>query len=445
MNFREQLNQIIGSFGKGNWNEMQYLLKSLKHHEIATLLESAPPKARHFIWELLDNETESRVLHHLNEEVRAEFLESMNTEELVAAAGEMDTDHFADILQQLPDAITHQVLASMDAADRARVEEVLSYPEDSAGGLMNTDAITVRPRHLLELVLRYLRRQTDLPEMTDGLIVVNSRDEYIGVLALSKLLTTDQSVTVREVMNTEIEAIPVDLPDSEVARIFAEQDLVSAAVVDKQGKLVGRITIDDVVDVILEDADENILARVGLDLDEDTFAPIGKSTWRRAVWLGLNLVTAFMAAAVINIFEETIVKVVALAILMPVVASMGGIAGTQTLTLVIRGLALGHISRANILWLLNREFVVALLNGLFWASVVAVGVSLIFSDVTLGYVIAIAMVTNIVIAALTGSLLPSILIKMDIDPALAGGVILTTITDIAGFFVFLGLATWFYA
>jgi len=423
---------------------MRYLLKSLKHHEIATLLESAPPKARHFIWELLDAGTENRVLHHLNEEVAAEFLESMNTEELVAAAGDIDTDHFADILQQLPNAITQQVLASMDAADRARVEAVLSYPEDSAGGLMNTDAVTVRPRHLLELVLRYLRRQSDLPEMTDGLIVVNSRDEYVGVLALSKLLTTDQSVTVREVMNTEIEAIPVDMPDSEVARIFTEQNLVSAAVVDQQGKLVGRITIDDVVDVIIEDADENILARVGLDLDEDTFAPIGKSTWRRAVWLGLNLITALMAAAVINIFEETIVKVVALAVLMPVVASMGGIAGTQTLTLVIRGLALGHINKANIFWLVNREFVVALLNGLLWASVVAVGVSLIFTDATLGYVIAIAMIMNIVIAALCGSLLPSILIKLDIDPALAGGVILTTITDIAGFFIFLGLATWFY-
>ncbi|MBV1906772.1 MAG: magnesium transporter [Pseudomonadales bacterium] len=445
MVFKQQLNEIIRSFGKGNWNEMQYSLKSLKHHEIATLLESSPPKARHFIWQLLDNETENRVLHHLNEEVRAEFLESMDTAELVAAAGDLDTDDFADILQQLPNTITQQVLRSMDAADRARVEAVLSYPEDSAGGLMNTDAITVRPRHLLELVLRYLRRQTDLPEMTDGLIVVNKNDEYVGVLALSKLLTTDPAVTVREVMNTEIEAIPVDMLDSDVAHIFTEQDLVSAPVVDKKGKLVGRITIDDVVDVIIEDADESILARAGLDLDEDTFAPIGKSTGRRAIWLGVNLVTAILAAAVINIFQDTIVKVVALAVLMPIVASMGGIAGTQTLTLVIRGLAMGHIGRANILWFLNREFIVALLNGLLWASLVAIGVAWIFDDAVLGYLIAIAMVMNIVIATLSGSLLPSILTRLGIDPALAGGVILTTITDIAGFFIFLGLASWTYA
>jgi len=445
MEFRKQLKRIIRSLDEGSWDEMKYLITALRNHEIATLIESTPPKGRHLIWELLDSETENQVLQHLSEEVRGEFLDSMDTAELVSAAGELDTDDFADILQQLPDTITQQVLSSMDAADRARVEAVLSYSEDSAGGLMNTDAITVRPRHLLELVLRYLRRQQDLPQMTDELIVVNSRDEYVGVLPLSLLLTTDPSVTVREVMNTEVEALPVDLPDTEVARIFAEEDRVSAPVVDDAGKLVGRITIDDVVDVIIEDADETILARAGLDLDEDTFSPILKSTRRRAIWLGVNLVTALLASSVISLFEETIVKVVALAVLMPVVASMGGIAGTQTLTLVIRGLALGHIAGSNIWWFLNREFLVALLNGLLWAALVAIGASYIFDDMTLGFVISVAMVLNLVIAAIAGSLLPSILIKMNIDPALAGGVILTTITDVAGFFVFLGLATYAYA
>jgi len=445
MEFRKQLNEIIRSFDAGTWDEMHYLLASLKPHEIANLLESTPPKVRQVIWELLDTETENRVLQHLNEDVRAEFLESMNTADLVAAGDELETDDFADILQQLPDTITQQVLASMDAADRQRVEKVLSYPEDSAGGLMNTDTITVRPRHSLELVLRYLRRRGEIPEATDSLIVVNSRDEYVGLLPLSRLLTKDPTVTVREVMNTEVEAIPADTPDTEVARIFAEQDLISAPVVEQDGKLVGRITIDDVVDVIIEDADETLLARAGLDLDEDTFAPILRSARTRAIWLGINLVTALVATSVINIFEDTIAKVVALAVLMPVVTSMGGIAGTQTLTLVIRGISLGHVGRSNLGWLLNREFLVASLNGILWAGIVALGTAIVFQDVTLGWLIAIAMIINIVVAAVAGSLLPSILHSLHIDPAIAGGVILTTITDVAGFFVFLGLATLAYS
>jgi len=265
------------------------------------------------------------------------------------------------------------------------------------------------------------------------------------MLPIGKLLTPDPSVTVREVMDTDARAIPVDMDDTDVARLFSEEDLVSAPVVDADGKLVGRITIDDVVDVIIEDADEAVLARAGLELDEDTFAPIAKSVTRRTIWLGINLITAFVAAAVINLFEETIAKVVALAVLMPIVASMGGIAGTQTLTLVIRGIALGHVGRANLLWLLNREFIVATLNGLFWASLVAVTAAFAFRDPILGGVIAVAMVVNILVAAVSGSLLPSALNRLSIDPAIAGGVILTTITDVTGFFVFLGLATWAYA
>ena len=265
------------------------------------------------------------------------------------------------------------------------------------------------------------------------------------MLPLGKLLTSDPTVTVREIMDTETPAIAVDMPDTEVAKIFSERDLVSAAVIDEDGRLLGRITIDDVVDVIIEDADEAVLARAGLDVDEDTFAPIGKSVRRRAIWLGINLITAFIAAAVINIFEDTIAKVVALAVLMPIVASMGGIAGTQTLTLVIRGEALGHLGRNNLFWLMNREFIVAVLNGMLWASLVAITAALAFQDVTLGLVIAVAMVVNIVVAAISGSLLPSILRHMQIDPAIAGGVVLTTITDVTGFFVFLGLSTLVYA
>jgi magnesium transporter len=383
-------------------------------------------------------------LQYLQDDVRAEFLEAMNTAQLVAVADDLDTDDFADILQQLPTTITDQVLENLDSRDRARVESVLPYPEDSAGGLMNTDTITVRPRHAVELVLRYLRLRRDLPATTDALIVVNSRDEYLGMLPLTKLLTADATVTVREIMNTEEPAIHVGEADTEVAKLFSERDLISAPVVDDNGFLLGRITIDDVVDVIIEDAEEALLAPAGLVVDEDTFAPVRRAVRRRAIWLGINLVTALMAAAVISLFEDTIVKVVALAVLMPVVASMGGIAGTQTLTLVIRGQATGQLGRNNMLWMLNREFVIAALNGTLWATIVALGASYFFDDPKLGLVIAVAMVATILIAAVAGSLLPSLLRRMDIDPAIAGGVVLTTITDVAGFFIFLGLASWTY-
>lgn len=444
MQFQDQLSGVIHALDEGSIGDTRVLLRAMRAPELANLLESMPSKPRRVVWELLDEEPANQLLQHLHEDVRADFLASMDTKQLLHAADKLATDDFADILQQLPDTISRQLLNALDAADRARVEAVLSYPEDSAGGLMNTDTITVRPRHSLELVLRYLRRLHELPEMTDALIVVNSRDKLLGVLPLSKLLTSDQSVTVREVMDTELEPIPVDWPDTEVAKVFAENDLVSAPVVDADGRLLGRITVDDVVDVILEDADEAALARVGLDTDEDTFAPIWRSTHRRAIWLGINLMTAFMAAAVINIFDDTIAKVVALAVLMPIVASMGGIAGTQTLTLVIRGRALEQIGSTNMLWLLNRELVVALLNGLLWASVVGVAAALVFQDVTLGIVISIAVIANMLLAAFTGALLPGVLERLNIDPAIAGGVILTTITDVAGFFLFLGLATLVY-
>ena len=445
MNFQDRFSEVIRSYGAGALDDSRVLLKSLRPQEAANLLEASPPKVREFLWDLLDDDISNQVLQHLGEDVRADFLEGMDTAQLLAAADDLDTDDLADLLQELPDAIAMQVLDSMSAADRARVEAVMSFPEDSAGGLMNTDAITVQPRHALDIVLRYLRLRKDLPETTDALVVVNSRDEYVGMLPIARLLTSDPSVRVREVMDTDAHAIPVDTSDTEVARIFSAGDLVSAPVIDADGKLMGRITIDDVVDVIMEDADEAVLARAGLELDEDTFAPIAKSVRRRTIWLGINLITAFVAAAVINIFEETIARVVALAVLMPIVASMGGIAGTQTLTLVIRGIALGHVGRANLLWLLNREFIVAALNGLFWAALVAAAAAFAFQDAVLGAVIAVAMVVNILVAAVTGSLLPSALHRLSIDPAIAGGVILTTVTDVTGFFVFLGLATWAYA
>ncbi|MEC7975865.1 MAG: magnesium transporter [Pseudomonadota bacterium] len=439
-----QIEELIQDIPLEDTVETKFLLTSLRSSEIAQVLEGSRPTTRRVIWQLLEEEDRNQVLQHLGDEVRAEFLEAMDTAQLVAAADDMDTDDFADILQQLPTTISEQVLASLDARDRARVEAVLSFPEDSAGGLMDTDSITVRPRHTLELVLRYLRLRKELPSGTDALIVVNSEDQYLGMLPLTKVLTSDPSVTVREIMNSDAPAMRVDQPDKEIARAFSERDLISAAVVDDDGRLLGRITIDDVVDVIIEDAEEAVLGPAGLDVDEDTFAPVRRAVRRRAIWLGINLLTAFAAAAVISAFEETIIKVVALAVLMPVVASMSGIAGTQTLTLVIRGHALGQLNRRNMLWMLNREFVIAALNGLLWATLVAVAAAFLFDDITLGWVIATAMIVTILVAAVVGSLLPGILRKLSIDPAIAGGVVLTTITDVVGFFVFLGLASLVY-
>ena len=442
---QQQLEDILRGLGRSSVDETKILLTSLRPNEVAMALEANLPNTRRVIWQLLDDEARNQSLQYLREDVRAEFLEAMDTAQLVAAAEDLDTDDFADILQQLPATITHQVLENLNARDRARVESVLSYPEDSAGGLMDTDTITVRPRHAIELVLRYLRLRKDLPKSTDSLIVVNSADEYVGILPLAKLLTSDPTVTVRELMASDAAAINVAETDAAVAKIFSERDLISAPVIDDNGILLGRITIDDVVDVIIEDAEEAVLAQAGLDVDEDTFAPVHKAVRRRAVWLGINLLTALMAAGVIHLFEEAFVKVVALAVLMPVVASMGGIAGTQTLTLVIRGQATGQIGKNNLLWMLNREFVVAALNGLLWATLVAVAAATVFSDTLLGFVIATAMMVTILVAAIAGSLLPSLLRRMNIDPAIAGGGVLTTITDITGFFVFLGLATLVYA
>ena len=441
----ETLDDAVLSVDLSTPDETRVLLASLRPPEVARLLESYPPKLRHLIWGLVDEETSAQVLQHLHEDVLAELLSSMDTEQLVAAADELETDDFADVLQQLPTTLTQEVLDALDQSNRARLEAVLSYPQDTAGGMMNTDTITVRPRHTAELVMRYLRLRKELPPLTDALFVVNDEDEYVGSLPFASLLTADPSVNVREIMLTQAEAIEVTANDTEVARLFSELDLVSAAVVDEHGVLLGRITIDDVVDVIIEDADDAALAHAGLDSDEDTFAPVSKSIWRRGLWLGINLLTAFIAAAVINVFEETIAQVVALAVLMPIVASMGGIAGTQTLTLVIRGIALGQVGRHNLRYLLSREFLLAALNGLFWAALVAIGAALVFQDALLGGILGVAMIVNILVAALSGTLLPSILRRLGIDPAIAGGVVLTTITDVTGFFVFLGLAAYFYA
>jgi magnesium transporter len=440
-----QLEALTSALDSGTFVNVKRMLNALPAPDIAHLLESSPPATRAVLWQLVNEEDEGEILQELGEEIQSEILRSMDAEEVVAATEGLEPDDVADILQRLPDKVLQEVLRAMDHQDRARVERVLEFPEHTAGGLMNTDTITVRARHTADVVMRYLRRHTEIPEMTDNLIVVNRADKFLGVLPLRKLLVTDPSTTVREIMETGVEPIPATMRDLEVAQLFERHDWVSAPVVNDEGKLLGRITIDDVVDVIRDDAEHSLMSMAGLDEEADTFAPLFKTTPRRAIWLGINLLTAFIASSVINLFQGTIDKVVALAVLMPIVASMGGVAGTQTLTVMVRGMALGQIGPSNQMWLINREFLVGLINGMIWACVVAVAASVWFSDWTIGAIIAAAMVINLVTAGLAGSTLPLLLKRMDIDPALAGGVVLTTVTDVIGFLSFLGLATLFYA
>ncbi|MBP6701028.1 MAG: magnesium transporter, partial [Halioglobus sp.] len=393
------LDKLSLALDSGTFVDVRRMLNGLPPADAAHLLESSPPKFRSILWTMIEPDNEGEVLNELGDELRIHFLSEMEAGKVASLMEGLEDDDVADILQQLPDRITREVLNSMDQQDRARLERVMLYPEDTAGGLMNTDTITIRAPLTLDVVLRYLRRHEEIPEMTDNLIVVNRSDRFIGLLSLRTLLVSDPSATVREKMDTDVEPIPVDLPDSEVARLFERNDWVSAPVVDREGRLLGRITIDDVVDVIREDADHSLMSMAGLDEDEDTFAPVLRSAPRRAVWLGINLVTAFIASGVINLFQGTIEKVVALAVLMPIVASMGGIAGTQTLTVLVRGIALGHVGRSNQMWLINREVMIGILNGALWAAVVAVAASLWFDDWNIGMIIAAAMVINLITAA----------------------------------------------
>ncbi len=440
---QERLAQVLECLEHDDLVALDQHLAQMHPAEIANLLEALPRDQREVVWSRVPAEEEGEVLLYVNDEVRSDLIREMDREELVAAAGGMDTDDLADILPDLPEPVISELLQSMSEQDRQRLETVLIYPDDTAGGLMNLDTVSIRPHVTLEVVLRYLRFRGELPEPTDSLFVVNREDKYLGRVRLAQLVTSDPTLTVAEILDRDLEPIPADTPATEVARLFEDHDLVSAPVVDENGKLLGRITIDDVVDLIREQADHDIMARSGLDEEDDMFAPVLRSSRRRAVWLGVNLVTAFLAAWVIGLFDATIEKVVALAVLMPIVASMGGIAGTQTLTLMIRGIALGQVSASNAWKLLRKEVLVSLVNGILWAVVVAIVAIAWFHNVTLGVVIGLAIVVNLLVAAVAGALIPLGLQKLGADPALAGGVVLTTVTDVVGFMAFLGLATLF--
>ena len=433
----------LRDLAEGNIELLRDALTDLHPAEIASLLEGMPPEQRRMAWELVSDETAGEVLANVHDEVRAALIDEMDKSALVTAAEQMDDEDLAGVIDELPEDLTESILAALDRDHRQRVEAVLSYPDGTAGRLMSADVVSVRSDVTLAVVLRWLRLHSELPPHTDALMVLSGEERYLGKLDLADLLTGAPDLLVAEVIQPESATVRASATDHEVAALFERRDLISVAVLDDEGRLLGRITIDDVVDIIREEADHALLASAGLEEDEDLFAPVLPSARRRALWLGINLVTVFAAAWVIGRFEEALDKIVALAVLMPVVASMGGIAGSQTLTLTIRGLALDQIAAANVRWLTIKEILVGLINGVAWALVVALVAYLWFRSAGIAAVIAAAMVLNLFAAAASGVAIPLMLKRFGIDPALSGAVILTTVTDVVGFLSFLGLASLF--
>ena len=420
---------------------LRRLVHALSPREAAILLESLPPGKRSLAWELVDEEDEGEILVELNEEVRTQIMEGMESAALVDAAEGLALDDLADLVADLPDDITERIIRSLDEDDQQLLRSVLTFPPDSAGGLMVPETVSVRADITLEGVLRSLRSRRELPEDLYCVFVVDRRQRYRGVLTVRDLLGGSPDASVGELMDSEARPIHCNASASDVIHQFQNLDSSVAAVVDDEGILVGQITADDVVDALQEQTDREILGSVGLDEEDDMFAGVAVSTGRRTLWLGLNLVTALVAAGVIAWFEPAVERLPLLAVLLPVVASMGGIAGYQTLTLMVRGLSQGRVQNSNVRWLLRKELAVGVLNGLGWATVVALITLAVFSNLQLALIAGAAIAINVLAAAASGVLVPLILRRINIDPALAGGVVLTTITDVVGFAAFLGLAS----
>ena len=422
-------------------NQIKTILKDMPHSEIAHVLESSPPDQRKLLFSLLETSEEGDVLADVGEEIQQDLISGISNEELSEAVKELELDEVVDILQNLPEERMQSILSKMSLRDRNRIEEGLVYPDDTAGGLLNTDVLSVRPNHTVEVVTRYLREQKELPENTDKIFVVSKDDKYLGEILINKIITSEVSERIENLISPKVDPILVTESDRDVATIFERNNLISAAVVNNNGELLGRITIDDVVDVILEDADQNFLGMAGVA--EDTFAPPGRAAKSRVFWLSMNLLTAFIASMSINIFQDTLDKVVYLAVLMPIVASMGGVAATQTLTIVLRGLTLEQINDTNIKWLFKRELAVSILNGIVLSILVGFVTYIWFQNSLISILISCALIINLISSVFAGVIVPLVLRKLNQDPAIAGSVVVTTVTDVIGFLSFLGLATIF--
>jgi len=437
------LKQVTELLAQDSIYQIRNFIHDLYPAETAHLIESLQPEERKKIWTVIPPGIMGEILVCLHVEVATGLIDITDRKDLIKAAERLESDDLVDLLHSLPEPLYSKLMESIGVQERSRLESALSYDDHTAGGLMSLDVLTVRADVSLAVVLRYLRQRGSMPRATDNLIVVDRRDCFQGVLPLSVLVTKNPAAMVAELMDASVYAIPYQMPADEVALLFEQRDMLSAPVIAENGKLLGRITVDDIVDVIREQGDHSLMSMAGLDEEQDMFAPVMTSARHRAIWLGVNLLTAFLASWVIGLFEATLDKIVALAVLMPIVASMGGIAGSQTLTLVIRGLALRQIGSTNAAKLFKKEIAVGLVNGGLWAVVVAVIAGMWFQSASIGLLLGSAMVINLVCAAIAGASIPLMLQKLGIDPALAGGVLLTTVTDVVGFMAFLGLATLF--
>ena len=440
----KKLGKLISDLERDQITSIQQTLTSLHPSEIARLLESLTPGKRKIIWQLVDQDDEGDVLKELVEDVRQNLIGEMDATELIAATQDMELDDLADLLVDLPETVTEQVITALNQQDQIRLESVMSYDEDTAGGLTNPGIISVRRGITIEVLIRYLKRLNKLPEHTNYIYIVNRNDEYLGAVKLVDLFLEDKNKPIETIMDESVKAMLADEDVKQVAMDFQNLDLISMPVIDEKNRLLGQITVDDVVDVIQDQVNSEIFNMAGLDDEDDIFAPVILSTKRRAVWLGMNLITAFVVAGAIGLFQEILQQIVILAVLMPIVASMGGVAGNQTLILVIRGIAMGKIQRSNARKLLIKESSVALLNGFTWSIVVSVLAVVLFQTTwEIGLIVGAAMLLNIFASAIAGVSIPFLLKKMGIDPALAGGVLMITLTDVLGFVTFLGLATLF--
>jgi magnesium transporter len=426
---------------KQNLTELQKKLDALHPADVAYILEALPLEERLEVWDLVKAERDGDILLEVSDAVRQTLIADMDSEELLAAAEQLDTDELADLAHDLPKDVLQDLLESLDASNRERLQSALSYPEDAVGALMDFDIVTIREDISLEVALRYLRRIGNLPDHTDKLFVVDRHDVLHGVLPLKRIVVSDPESGVGEVMADDPVVFHPEDKATDAAKAFERYDLVTAPVVDENNKLIGRLTVDTVMDFIREEAESDMLSLAGLSEDEDMFSSVWKAVQNRWTWLAVNLVTAFVASRVIGAFEGSIEKIVALAALMPIVAGIGGNSGNQTITMIVRGLALGQVASHNMKTLLKKELGIALLNGLIWGSVLGVVAYLLYDNVALGAVMTAAMTMNLMLAAIMGVLIPLIMTKLGRDPAVGSSVLITAMTDSGGFFIFLGLAS----
>tara|TARA_B100001142_G_C14292759_1_gene639631 strand:+ start:305 stop:1648 length:1344 start_codon:yes stop_codon:yes gene_type:complete len=443
-NTEKNLTQLLHDLEKERSIGVQSKLSSLSPYEIARLLEAMEPRNREILWRMVDKEDEGEVLKELVEDVRQNLIDEMDTNEIIAAIQDLELDDLADILNDLPDQITDQVIRALDKQDQIRLESVMSFDDDTAGGLTNPNILSIRRGLNIKGLIRYLRSLEKLPENTNHIYVIDRNNEYIGSVKLVNLFTKDMEISIEDIMDSEVRPINASSSADKVITTFQNLDLISLPVVDKKNRLLGEITVDDVMDAIQDQANSEIFNMAGLDDEDDIFAPILISSKRRAVWLGANVFTAFLVASAVSLFQSTLDQIVILAVLMPIVASMGGVAGNQTLILVIRGIAMGKIQRSNAVRLLSKEMMVSLVNGSFWAIIVSFFAVLLFqTSWKIGLIVGASMLLNIFASAIAGVTIPFILKRVGIDPALASGVMMTTLTDVLGFVTFLGLATLF--